>query len=84
MGTPVATLTVEEALKSLQKLFPKEFFRVTINEVAEIREEGNIVWRDKGATILQLSRGLDGFYNAAALEDAMQLVRTWHAEQKEK
>lgn len=66
--------TPESALRTLQRMFPNEFFRVSVHEDVEINEAGEIWVRGRWSSVLQLSRGLDGFYNAPTLEEAMSKV----------
>jgi len=72
-----AGLTVEECLAELQKILPGEFFRVSRHEDVEINESGELWVRNRWCSILQLSRGLDGFYNAPSLDECINAVRAW-------
>lgn len=62
-------------------MFPGDTFRVEIALRAQGNKDGEIKWLEKSALILQLSRGLDGFYTAPTLGEAMAQVRSWKAAQ---
>lgn len=73
--------TVEQCLEELREMFPGEFFRVEVQQCAQVDDNGNIWWREKRANIMMLSRGLDNFPSAPTLSEAMAQVRKWHSEQ---
>lgn len=63
------------------RMVPGDFFRVDIQQCAQIDEDGNVWWREKRASIMMLSRGLDNFPAAPTLNEAMAQVRKWKQEQ---
>lgn len=75
-------LTVEDAIQELRDMFPNERFRVEVSQRAQLNEDGEIKWLESYACILQLSRGLEGFYDAPTLEESLESVRKWKESQQ--
>lgn len=68
------TLTVEEALKSLREMFPERWRLISI----EVVDKPTVGQRKYFIRI----QGKPQFLPRPTLDEVMQKVRTWHAEQK--
>lgn len=78
----IRELTVEDVLQELRDMFPDERFRVEVSQRAQMNENGEIKWLESYACILQLSRGLEGFYDSPTLEESIAAVRVWKESQQ--
>lgn len=82
--TAEAELTIESALKELQAMFPGEIFKIESEQAKRMSEAGELTQLRKSALILQVSRGLEGFYTAPTLKEAMNQVRAWSKSRAQK
>jgi len=69
--------TVESALTELREWFPGEIFKVETEEAVRMDETGKHARMRKSALILQVTRGLEGFYTGETLDDCMAQVKKW-------